>query len=40
MALHLLDAMRSFTIKHRPNEQLKLRIGIHSGKLNLLYYLN
>lgn len=31
MSLHLLDSVRKFRIKHRPNEQLKLRIGIHSG---------
>lgn len=31
MALHLLDEIRNFTIRHRPGEQLKLRIGIHSG---------
>ncbi|XP_029694813.1 atrial natriuretic peptide receptor 1 [Takifugu rubripes] len=31
MALALLDAVRTFQICHRPEEQLKLRIGIHSG---------
>ncbi|XP_003372819.1 putative adenylate and Guanylate cyclase catalytic domain protein [Trichinella spiralis] len=31
MALALLSAVRCFTIVHRPKEQLKLRIGIHSG---------
>ncbi|KAG8177289.1 hypothetical protein JTE90_007205, partial [Oedothorax gibbosus] len=31
MSLRLLDAVLSFRIKHRPNEQLKLRIGMHSG---------
>lgn len=31
MALTLLNAVRSFEIRHRPNEQLMLRIGIHSG---------
>ncbi|KAI1301287.1 Guanylate cyclase 32E [Halotydeus destructor] len=31
MALHLLSAIQSFEIKHRPGERLKLRIGIHSG---------
>ncbi|XP_076366170.1 guanylate cyclase 32E-like [Tachypleus tridentatus] len=31
MALQLLDAVRKFTIRHRPNETLMLRIGIHSG---------
>ena len=32
MALALLGAVRSFRIRHRPKEQLKLRIGIHSGE--------
>ncbi|KFD53720.1 hypothetical protein M514_05425 [Trichuris suis] len=31
MSLALLAAVRCFTIMHRPKEQLKLRIGIHSG---------
>lgn len=31
MALALLDAVYKFTIRHRPNDQLKLRIGLHSG---------
>ncbi|XP_049817184.1 atrial natriuretic peptide receptor 1 [Aethina tumida] len=31
MALAILDAVKSFTIKHNPDYQLKLRIGIHSG---------
>jgi len=31
MSLALLNAVMSFTIRHRPDEQLKLRIGIHSG---------
>lgn len=31
MSLHLLDSVKKFRIKHRPSEQLKLRIGIHSG---------
>lgn len=31
MALALLGAVHKFTIRHRPNEQLKLRIGLHSG---------
>lgn len=32
MSLALLDAVGRFRIRHRPNEQLKLRIGLHSGK--------
>lgn len=31
MALRLLRAVRNFKIPHRPNEQLMLRIGIHTG---------
>lgn len=39
MALALLQKVKTFTIRHRPNEQLKLRIGIHSGKLIVgVYY--
>lgn len=32
MALALLDAVRRFKIRHRPHDQLKLRIGLHSGE--------
>nr|XP_053626151.1 receptor-type guanylate cyclase Gyc76C-like [Cherax quadricarinatus] len=31
MALKLLSAVKKFTIRHRPGDTLKLRIGIHSG---------
>jgi len=31
MALDFLDEVPRFTIRHRPDEILKLRIGIHSG---------
>ncbi|XP_022249345.1 guanylate cyclase 32E-like [Limulus polyphemus] len=31
MALHLLGTIQNFEIRHRKGEQLKLRIGIHSG---------
>ena len=31
MAFHLLQSVQTFEIKHRPEEKLKLRIGIHSG---------
>lgn len=31
MALHLLQSVQRFKIQHRPDEKLKLRIGIHSG---------
>ena len=31
LSLHLLQAIRCFRIRHRPSQQLLLRIGIHSG---------
>jgi len=31
MALDLLAQVSRFTIRHRPDETLKLRIGIHTG---------
>lgn len=31
MALAIIDAVKSFTIQHKPDYQLKLRIGVHSG---------
>ncbi|XP_064595045.1 guanylate cyclase 32E-like [Liolophura sinensis] len=31
MSLHLLEAIKKFKIRHRPDDVLKLRIGIHSG---------
>ncbi|KAM9293954.1 atrial natriuretic peptide receptor 1 [Gastrophryne carolinensis] len=31
MSLALLDAVRTFKIRHRPAQQLRLRIGIHTG---------
>ncbi|XP_074542285.1 atrial natriuretic peptide receptor 1 isoform X2 [Halichoeres trimaculatus] len=31
MSLALLDAVKSFKIRHRADQQLRLRIGIHSG---------
>ena len=32
MSLALLHKVKNFVIRHRPQEQLKLRIGMHSGK--------
>lgn len=32
MSLALLHKVKNFTIRHRPQEQLKLRIGMHSGQ--------
>lgn len=34
MSLALLETVKTFTIRHRPQEQLKLRIGVHTGKLS------
>ncbi|XP_054713715.1 atrial natriuretic peptide receptor 1-like [Uloborus diversus] len=31
MSLALLNTVKTFTIRHRPHEQLKLRIGLHTG---------
>ncbi|XP_063226249.1 guanylate cyclase 32E isoform X2 [Bacillus rossius redtenbacheri] len=31
MSLHLLEAIKRFRIRHRPRDNLMLRIGIHSG---------
>ncbi|XP_045210469.2 atrial natriuretic peptide receptor 1-like isoform X2 [Mercenaria mercenaria] len=31
MALNLLSSVTTFKIRHRPNQQLQMRIGIHSG---------
>ncbi|XP_064635782.1 guanylate cyclase 32E-like [Lineus longissimus] len=31
MSLHLLSAIKTFKIRHRPDDCLKLRIGVHSG---------
>lgn len=33
MSLHFLSTITSFRIGHMPNENLKLRIGIHTGKI-------
>ena len=37
MSLSILDAMKSFTIKHRPDYQLKIRIGMHSGMVGHVF---
>ncbi len=34
MSLALLDKIKSFRIRHRPDDTLKLRIGLHSGMHN------
>lgn len=35
MALAILEAVQSFSIQHKPDAQLKVRIGIHSGKTHI-----
>lgn len=35
-AIALLDNVYKFKIRHRPNEQLKLRIGFHSGSYSVI----
>lgn len=37
MSLALRDTVMTFSIRHRPNEQLKLRIGMHSGESTLYH---
>ena len=37
MSLHLLTAITRFKIRHRPDDTLKLRIGIHSGTDTVMY---
>ena len=36
MSLDLLHHIRTFRIRHIPDKQLQLRIGIHSGKREIL----
>ena len=31
MSLKMLEAVQNFPIKHRPHQQLQLRVGIHTG---------
>lgn len=38
MSLALLKAVRKFQIRHRPEDPLQLRIGIHTGWF--IFYLN
>lgn len=38
MSLAILDAVQMFTIQHKPDAQLKVRIGIHTGiNYDILY---
>lgn len=32
MSLALLEQVKTFKIRHRPNDQLRLRVGIHTGR--------
>ena len=38
LSLKLLQEVKSFKIRHRPEDRLMLRIGIHSGELFLSDY--
>ena len=40
MSLHLLSAISSVRIRHRPDTSIKIRIGIHSGIYPLSLWLN
>ena len=31
MSLKMLEAVKTFPIRHRPDKQLELRVGIHTG---------
>ena len=33
MSLKMLEAVKTFPIRHRPDKQLELRVGIHTGKI-------
>jgi atrial natriuretic peptide receptor A len=35
MSLRLLEAVKTFRIRHRPNKKLQLRIGLHTGKSHI-----
>ena len=37
MSLRLLEAVKTFRIRHRPNKKLQLRIGLHTGIQNYSY---
>ena len=34
MSLRLLEKVRTFRIRHIPTEKMRLRIGLHTGRLN------
>ena len=36
MSLDLLNCVKTFKIRHKPNMQMQLRVGIHSGIVYIL----
>ena len=38
MAIDLVKACTDFKIPHMPDEPLKIRVGLHSGKYHLIFY--
>ena len=32
MSIRLLEKVKTFQIRHKPKEKMKLRIGLHTGK--------
>ena len=38
MSIALLNAVLSFKIRHKPSDQLKLRIGLHTG-LYIIFFI-
>ena len=40
MSLHLLRAIKSFKIRHRPEEKINLRIGVHVGMLHICDFMD
>ena len=39
MSLALLEKVMKFRIRHRPQQQLKLRIGLHTGECYIYRYI-
>ena len=39
LSLDLVDGIQHFVIPHRPDEKLRMRIGLHSGKLCIVVLL-
>ena len=33
MSIRLLEKVKTFQIRHKPKEKMKLRIGLHTGKI-------